>query len=134
MEHFLRRYGKELGKPDPKINPLTLEYLMQYNWPGNVRELENVIQRAKLLAAGGLIHPEHLPKEIVEDKSTFPRAQSLPELEKEARDTAARLAIYHALEKTEWNVRESARLLGIPEKTLYDKCARLGIKIKQRSL
>ena len=34
---------------------------MGYGWPGNVRELENVIQHAMVMAAGGVILPEHLP-------------------------------------------------------------------------
>ena len=32
-----------------------------YDWPGNVRELENVVQRAMVMATGGVILPEHLP-------------------------------------------------------------------------
>lgn len=133
VEHFLQRYGKELNKIDITVNPLTLEYLMQYHWPGNVRELQNVIQRAMLLSSGDALKPEYLPKEIVEEKIDRALTQPLPELEKEARDAAARIAIYHALEKTEWNIKESARILGIPEKTLYDKCSRLGIKVKNKT-
>jgi DNA-binding NtrC family response regulator len=132
VEHFLQRYGKELSKVDMKISPLTLEYLMQYDWPGNVRELENVLQRAMLLSTGDTIHPDQLPKEIVEERKAVHSPQPLHELEKEARDSAARIAIFHALDKTGWSIKESATLLGIPEKTLYDKCSRLGIKLKAK--
>lgn len=107
---------------------------MQYQWPGNVRELENVVQRAMLLSSGDALKPEHLPKEIVEEKAERVQSQSLPELEKEAKDAAARIAIYYALEKTDWSIRQSALMLGIPEKTLYDKCSRLGIRIKNKSV
>ncbi|MBI3580002.1 MAG: hypothetical protein HY089_11405, partial [Ignavibacteriales bacterium] len=31
-----------------------------------------------------------------------------------------------------WNIKESAKLLGIPEKTLYDKCSRLDIKLPKK--
>jgi DNA-binding NtrC family response regulator len=34
------------------------------------------------------------------------------------------------LERTSWNIKESALLLRVPEKTLYDKCSRLGIKLR----
>ncbi|MEK6757154.1 MAG: sigma-54 dependent transcriptional regulator [Bacteroidota bacterium] len=130
VEHFLQRFGKALSKPTVQLNRIALDMLTQYNWPGNVRELENVLQRAILLSPTASIEPEHLPREIVEASTPVVTGQSLPEIEKEAKDSAARIAIYRTLELTKWSVKESARLLGIPEKTLYDKCSRLGIKLK----
>jgi two-component system, NtrC family, nitrogen regulation response regulator GlnG len=59
VEHFLAKYGAELGERG--IAPPALDRLVGYDWPGNVRELENVIQRAMVMAAGGVILPEHLP-------------------------------------------------------------------------
>jgi DNA-binding NtrC family response regulator len=56
--------------------------------------------------------------------------QSLPDIEREARDAAARAVIMRMLERTGWNIKESALLLGVPEKTLYDKCSRLGVKLR----
>jgi transcriptional regulator of acetoin/glycerol metabolism len=56
--------------------------------------------------------------------------ESLPVIERGARDSAARIAIHRALERSGWNIKESSKLLGIPEKTLYDKCSRLGIKLR----
>jgi two-component system response regulator AtoC len=130
VEHFLHRFGKTLGKPAVTVSPMLLEWLLQHDWPGNVRELENVLQRAILISPTGTIEPEHLPKEIFESPSPVVIGQTLPDIEKEARDSAARLAIYKTLEQTNWSVRESAKLLGVPEKTLYDKCSRLGVKLK----
>jgi two-component system response regulator FlrC len=34
--------------------------LTTYTWRGNIRELENVLQRAMILAPGGVVEPEHL--------------------------------------------------------------------------
>jgi transcriptional regulator of acetoin/glycerol metabolism len=34
------------------------------------------------------------------------------------------------LERAGWNIKEGAKLLGVPDKTLYDKCSRLGIKLR----
>jgi DNA-binding NtrC family response regulator len=130
VEHFLRRFGKTLSKPARSVGPMVMELLLQHDWPGNVRELENVLQRAILISPTGSIEPEHLPKEIFESTSPVVIGQSLPDIEREARDSAARVAIYRALEQTNWSVKESAKLLGVPEKTLYDKCSRLGLKLK----
>ncbi len=43
-----------------QYNQQALDFLQSYAWPGNVRELENVIQRALVLAVGGVIGMEHL--------------------------------------------------------------------------
>ena len=130
VEHFLERFGKSLNKPSITVNPQALEYMMQYNWPGNVRELENILQRAILLSPSASIEPEHLPKEMVHGAVPIVEGQSLPEIEREARDSAARTVIMRTLERTGWNIKESAMHLGVPEKTLYDKCSRLGIKLR----
>ncbi|MGH7309108.1 MAG: sigma-54-dependent transcriptional regulator [Candidatus Rokuibacteriota bacterium] len=59
VEHFLAKYAAELG--ERAVAPDALDRLVGYGWPGNVRELENVVQRAMVLAATGVILPEHLP-------------------------------------------------------------------------
>jgi two-component system nitrogen regulation response regulator GlnG len=59
VDHFLGKYGTELG--ERAVATEALERLMGYGWPGNVRELENVVQHAMVMAAGGVILPEHLP-------------------------------------------------------------------------
>lgn len=43
-----------------QYNEQALNFLQTYSWPGNVRELENVVQRALVLAMGGVIGVEHL--------------------------------------------------------------------------
>ena len=59
VEHFLAKHGGELGERG--IAPDALDRLVGYEWPGNVRELENIVQRAMVMATGGVILPEHLP-------------------------------------------------------------------------
>jgi two-component system, NtrC family, nitrogen regulation response regulator GlnG len=56
VEHLLAKHAPELGDASE-----ALDRLVGHDWPGNVRELENVIQRAMVMATGGVILPEHLP-------------------------------------------------------------------------
>ncbi|MCI0708016.1 MAG: sigma-54 dependent transcriptional regulator [Ignavibacteriae bacterium] len=131
VQYYLERYGPELGKPNLSVSQSGMEFMMQYDWPGNVRELQNTIQRAILFCSSQKIEASDLPKEITEGKVTTAENIPLPLIEKQAKESAARLAILNALEQTGWNVKKSAQILSIPEKTLYDKCSNLGIKLKK---
>jgi DNA-binding NtrC family response regulator len=62
---FLKRYAEENGKRVERLSESALSRLSAYTWPGNVRELENVVERAVVLAEGGVIEAEHLPAEVV---------------------------------------------------------------------
>jgi len=55
----------------PTISDEGLEKLRSHDWPGNVRELENVVQRALLLADGGLIDVEHILFDTPESPVVF---------------------------------------------------------------
>jgi DNA-binding NtrC family response regulator len=55
-EHFIRKHP---GIPR-RISPEAALALERHSWPGNVRELQHVIERATILAEGGVIQPEHL--------------------------------------------------------------------------
>ena len=59
----LARYFLCRFEPDSATAALSAEAvrrLEKHTWPGNVRELQHVIERASILAEGGLILPEHL--------------------------------------------------------------------------
>ena len=83
-----------------------------------------------LISPSASIEPDHLPREIADTSVPIVDGQTLPDIEREARDAASRVAIYRALERAGWNIKEGAKLLGVPDKTLYDKCSRLGIKLR----
>jgi DNA-binding NtrC family response regulator len=58
--YFLERAAADQNKRTPAFAPAALEALQTYYWPGNVRELGNCIERAVILAEGGIIQPSHL--------------------------------------------------------------------------
>ena len=113
IHHFLKKIAKER---DIKISPEADKILKAYRWSGNVRELENVIERAALLAANGMIEPAHLPEEIRGTAET--NALSLEETEK--------VQIKKVLQIAK-DYDEAARILGVDRKTLLNKRKKFGL-------
>jgi len=64
VDYFLKRAGRELGRPACSVSPDALRSLMEYDWPGNVRELQSVLGHARVRAAGDVLTPECLPVEV----------------------------------------------------------------------
>ena len=59
-EVLLEDIGRQLGRRGAGLSREAAPRLLAYPWPGNVRELRNVLERAAILAGGGLITSEHL--------------------------------------------------------------------------
>jgi len=65
INHFLEKYGREMGRERSYVSPRALELLVNYTWPGNIRELQNEVQRCLILAGNDrLIRDEHLSPKI----------------------------------------------------------------------
>ncbi len=63
-EHFLAKYGEQMGKAIGGISHEALEALQAYDWPGNIRELENTIERAVALESTPAILLDSRPRTV----------------------------------------------------------------------
>ena len=127
-QQFLERFNAKMGKRLQTIAPAAMAVLLGYGWPGNVRELENAIERAVLLADGGILMPEHLPSEIDLCRRGA-CSDGVPEgfsLKAAQRATEEKL-IAQALQKTSGNRTQAARLLEISHPSLLSKIKTYGI-------
>ncbi|MFW6456991.1 MAG: sigma-54 interaction domain-containing protein [Planctomycetota bacterium] len=118
IEEFVKRYNERFDKNVRGISPECVGLLENYDWPGNVRELKNVVQRAVLVCDEDVLLPENLPPRFRENKPARPTVQmevgtTLGEMEREM--------IIRTLEYTKNNRSQTARLLGISRRTLYNK-------------
>jgi DNA-binding NtrC family response regulator len=116
------------------VSKEVLERFRAYNWPGNVRELRNVVERAVILAGEGTILPTHLaqgfggsiaPTALV----TASAAANGEELRIPVGSTieqAERALIELTLEHTRHNKTRAAEVLGISQKTLFNKLKEYG--------
>ena len=57
---LLREIAVAFRRPAPGVTRDARDVLQRHDWPGNVRELRNALERAAILAGGGLIQPDHL--------------------------------------------------------------------------
>ncbi|MFM8584607.1 MAG: sigma-54-dependent transcriptional regulator, partial [Planctomycetaceae bacterium] len=86
VDHYLRRYCHELGRPPVSLNAAALARLSNHSWPGNVRELQSVLKQAVLNCRGGQIESAEL-RGLIGASETFiatPPANDVARLMEEA--------------------------------------------------
>jgi psp operon transcriptional activator len=130
--HFAARMAHELGRGEiPQFSDQAIAALESYAWPGNVRELKNVVERAVYRSESDTV------AEIVFDPFQSPYApprrhepkrepDERAEPDRPARDAAETPATYaeamrerelsllrDALERSRYNQRDAAKLLGL---------------------
>ena len=125
-----RKHGTRVTDATPEA----IERLMAHSWPGNVRELRNVVERAAILAGEGAIRLEHLPGSLTGMAAAPPRPATTSSSEgMELRvsvgttiEQAERGLIELTLEYTKNNKTRAAEILGISQKTLFNKLKEYG--------
>lgn len=115
------------GEPAPTIPRGTLDAMERYPWPGNVRELENAIQRALALRGQSreLRREDLLPLDP-RWRGATEVAEPLPPL-REVLRRAEQAHIARALEQTGGHRSQTAELLGISRKVLWEKIKEHGL-------
>jgi two-component system, NtrC family, response regulator AtoC len=143
VNHYLRRYNRDLGKEVHSVALPALEILRQYSWPGNVRELQSVLKQAMLQATGTVLVPEFLPAALTKpgEAATEANGSSLLHFINEqlaaGRDDLYDAAVRHVervllarvLQHTAGNQVRAAKILGITRGSLRNKIRELGITI-----
>jgi DNA-binding NtrC family response regulator len=124
LEHFIARHG---GGRRFSVGQATLSTLARHAWPGNVRELENAVQRAIALAGGRdeLSLADLVPLDPRWRGATEVTAEVRP-LRDVLRDTES-AHIVRALEACGGHRSQTAELLGISRKVLWEKMRDLGL-------
>lgn len=119
--HFVRRFGREFGKPVAGLTPRALIVLERHGWPGNVRELEHVIGRACMLSDNALLDLPDLPAALTQQNGTMVndlKHGASPLVDQERR------MVEEALRESGGNQSEAARKLGIGRDALRYKIKR----------
>ncbi len=132
VRHAVAKFAGEMkpGAPPPGVTDAAMLRLTAHHWPGNVRQLLNVTQNMTVMALGegaDTLDVRHVPADIVtrDDDAAEPGAGSLAGTSLEQLE---KRAIRETLRLTGGNREQTARLLGIGERTLYRKLKDYGLR------
>jgi two-component system nitrogen regulation response regulator GlnG len=144
VTHFVRRFGRDLGKEVREVSPEAMDLLRRYPWPGNVRELQSVVKQTLLETTGPVVLPEFLPATVrrgdggTAGEAAFDFGGLTAYVEDQLKGGATtlyadyqRLTDRHllalVLRHTGGNLSQASRHLGITRATLRTKLAALGL-------
>lgn len=123
---FIQEFSKKHDKIIEGITPEARKIFFRYNWPGNIRELKNCIESMVVITQNGFLNLNDIPEHIYKNNKpalpgpVFPVGIPLEEMEKEV--------IKNTLAYVGGNRGETAKILGIGERTLYRKLDKYGLK------
>jgi DNA-binding NtrC family response regulator len=130
LSYFASKYN---NKKIRMFSPETEKLLISYGWPGNVRELKNLVERFVVLENTEIIEPEQLPSWLIDQSKNSISVNQAPDngftlpesgisLESVEKDL-----IMQALEKSDHNKAEAARLLHLSYDTLRYQLKKFGM-------
>jgi nitrogen regulation protein NR(I) len=147
-DYFLRKFAQRLEVDNPGMTPEARTLLKSHPWPGNVRELANVIQKALIFSRGYPLRPEEISQAIGANSAVkvatekdavgairqWLRQDLLAKAEDHLfdafMDRCASLIIQEALDLTQGNRSQAARLLGLSRPTLQAKIDKYRLRVE----
>lgn len=123
IDHVLSKISKEykLSQP-PTLTAQAIEKLRANPWPGNVRQLENTLFNAFITTT---------PPHLINDKDL--EIQNDFDAPSKSFDDINRQLLIETLKDCNWDTAKAATVLKVSRGSIYYKCKKLGIDIKQLS-
>jgi len=120
LEYYLQQFANQSNKKIGGIDKSTLQVLTDYSYPGNIRELRNMMERAVILCDDDKLKLKHFQFNYgnvnhIQNINSYNVNSNLNLAENE------RELIKTALQHTENNKSQAAKLLGIDRKRLLRK-------------
>jgi Nif-specific regulatory protein len=124
-KYFVIKYGEKCNRQISRISLQAQKRLLSYDWPGNVRELQNAIERAVVLCTTDSILLEDLPEAILETET---RSMGAPTKYHEAVAETKKQVILQAMQQSNGNFTEAARLLEVHPNYLHRLIRNLNLR------
>jgi len=114
--HFLRQHAQRYRKNLTGFDPAAMQALLDHPWPGNIRELDHSVERAVLMTRGDRVQAS--------DLALRPSVDGGPALESMSLDEVEAFLIRKTLERSDGNVSQAAKSLGLSRSALYRRLQR----------
>ena len=121
-DRLLARCTTEHGGVVRSLHRNAEKPMLDYPWPGNIRQLKHILERACILSTQPVLTPELLFGEL-----PAPQEDEPDELLADYLQACERRYIESALRANRWRMAETAAVLGISRKNLWEKLRKLGI-------
>ena len=129
---FVDHYNRKFRRNIEGVSDAAARLMLAHDWPGNVRELRNAIERAMILEDSALITSTSLPITISHPSAngSTPAAAvaAPPPIDGLSLEDNERSLLTRALEKTNGNQTQAARLLRITRDTLRYKMKKFNLR------
>ncbi len=127
VRFFSARFAEKHSLRMPTFGDDTMEALKQNPWPGNIRELRNVVERLSIRFPDRPVSPATLKDLNLDTNLDGSSAIVLPEGGIDLEDVEKNLVV-QALQRTKWNQRKAADLLGISVDRMNARVKKFGLK------
>jgi transcriptional regulator with PAS, ATPase and Fis domain len=127
MNHINGEFARtEPGYQDKNLSAPAIRCLREHHWPGNVRELNNVLVQAAVMSVGNTIGRGDIESAIVQmpsasTKGPFSRERAEKFDLRNRLEEVERAFVFDALDDSNGNQTEAAKLLGISQQALSKK-------------
>ncbi|CAN5251376.1 sigma-54 dependent transcriptional regulator [soil metagenome] len=125
---FIGRFAEKYGRPIPFIEQGALAKLHGYDWPGNIRELKNICERLVIRSRGrDTITVQDVASCGLSDSVAAEKAVAIPDAGMDI-DEMEKQFVVAALDKSNWNQTEAARLLNISVDRMNNRVKKWNLK------
>jgi len=122
VNFFVNRYTEQYGLEPKEVSDELMEHLVNKKWKGNVRELENKIHRGVILSSkNDTITLDHIERNLFSKVDLEVSKEVLSDMPLMSIEDMELQLIKKALEHTQGNQKEAAKILGITDRTIRNK-------------
>lgn len=122
VDRILGSCCKGTGRIRRTLHRRAQKVIADYPWPGNVRELKHTLERACVMSTQAFLTVDDLfdeAPELTKEPEPEALAEHLARCEKRYLESVLR--------RNDWRITETAAMMGISRKGLWDKMRRFGI-------
>ncbi|QCJ45240.1 PAS domain S-box protein [Bacillus sp. S3] len=125
--YFVQEFNKKLKKEIQGVEKKLERFFIDYQWPGNVRELKHTVEYMMNVCEVSRLRYEDLPIMLRQHPSqTKVKSSPLEGLSlRKNLEAVEKSLIMNALEESEGNINQAAKLLEIPRQTLQYKLKKM---------